>query len=108
MLCWKWTEEKYKIFKVADPKKSKEELKTLWTDLKDREVSDIIVPPEEEGKIAIPGLHDTELGVEVKRLSDTVLAASKYLSMGDLKTMTEHFFKLCSENCVEVEQQAEV
>ncbi len=93
---------------MADPKKLKEELKTLWTDLKDREVSDIIVPPEEEGKIAIPGRHETELGVEVKRLSDTVLAASKYLSMGDLKTMTDNLFKLCSENCVEVEQQAEI
>jgi hypothetical protein len=42
---------------VADPKKSMEELKLLWTKFKDREVS-----------------------------SDTALAASKNLLMDDLKT----------------------
>jgi hypothetical protein len=54
LLCWKLTEEEHNTFKVADPKKSMEELKLLWTKFKDREV-----------------------------LSDTALAASKNQLMDD-------------------------
>ena len=80
----------------------------MWAEFKDREVSDIVVPPEDEDDIAIPELHETELGIEAKKLSDTAVAASKNLSMDDLKAVTEHYLKLCSENSVEVEQHAEV
>jgi hypothetical protein len=47
------------------------------------EVSDIIVPSEEEEAIAIQELHESELGVKEKRLTDTALAAIKNLSMDD-------------------------
>jgi len=92
LLRWKLTEEEYKTFKVADQKKTKEELKTLWIEFKDREVSDIVVPPEDDDSIAIPALHETELGVEAKKLSDTAVAASKNLSKNDLKAVTKSLF----------------
>ncbi len=88
--------------------KSKEELKALWTKFNDREVADIIVPPEEEEDIIIPELHETELGVKAKKLSDSALTAGKNLSMDDLKTAIEYYLKLCSEKSVEVELQTEV
>jgi hypothetical protein len=73
------TEEEYKLYKVADKKKTKEELKTLWSEFKDRIVPDVNVPNEEEDYCMLPAIHETELGKKAKHLTDAALSASQHL-----------------------------
>ncbi len=51
LLCWKLTENEYKVYKVADKNTSKEELRTLWNEFRDHVVPDIELPPEDEEEI---------------------------------------------------------
>ncbi len=77
----------------------------LWNEFRDREVPDIELPPEDEEEIRIPELHETELGNEAKQLAATALAASENLSPDELRSMAEHYIRLCNERNVEVGQQ---
>jgi hypothetical protein len=88
LLRWKLTEEEYKLFKVADKKKTKEELKALWSEFRDRIVLDVDVPDEEENDCMLPAIHETEHGKEAKHLTDAALSASQHLHPEEIKKLS--------------------
>ena len=99
LLQWKLSEEEYKTF--ASGKRSAE-LQVLWQQFKDREVSNIVLPPEELEPPPLPLIEDTDLGKSCTDLCRATVAATTKMSAEDVRKIASELLKTCEERGINI------